>query len=65
MKPFTAMSIVAFSLIAIVQLTRLVLAWDVSINGVAIPLWVSGIALVVSGGLAVMLWRESRDPHPG
>jgi len=65
MKSFTAMSIVAFSLIAIVQLTRLVLAWDVSINGVAIPLWVSGIALVVSGGLAIMLWRESRDPHPG
>ena len=61
MKPFTAISIVVFSLVAILQLTRLVLGWEVSINGVAIPVWVSGIAFIVSGGLAVMLWRESRN----
>ena len=60
MKPFTVMSIVVFSLVAIAQLTRLVLGWEVSVNGVAIPVWVSGIAFIVAGGLAVMLWRESR-----
>ena len=60
MKPITGLSIIVFSLIAIVQLIRLALGWDVSINGVAIPLWVSGVALIVAGGLAVMLWRESR-----
>ena len=65
MKPFTVISIVVFSLVSIVQLTRLILGWDVSVNGVSIPVWVSGIAFIVSGGLAVMLWRENRSSHPG
>lgn len=60
MKPFTVIAIVVFSLIAIVQLTRLVLGWEVSVNGVSIPAWASAIAFVVAGGLAAMLWRESR-----
>lgn len=64
MKPFTVISIVVFSLVAILQLTRLVLGWEVSINGVAIPLWASGIAFIVAGGLALMLWREGRAPQP-
>ena len=60
MKPFTMISIVVLSLVSILQLIRLVLGWDVSINGMAIPLWVSGVAFIVSGGLAFMLWRENR-----
>ena len=60
MKPFTAIAIAVFSLIAILQLIRVILGWEVVIDGVSIPVWVSGIAFIVSGGLAVMLWRESR-----
>jgi multisubunit Na+/H+ antiporter MnhC subunit len=60
MKPFTLIAIVVFSLIAIMQLIRVILGWEVSVNGVHIPVWVSGIAFVIAGGLAVMLWRESR-----
>jgi hypothetical protein len=60
MKPFTLIAIVVFSLVAILQLTRLVLGWEVSVNGLAIPLWASGVALVVATGLAVMLGREAR-----
>ena len=59
MKPFTVIAIVLFSLIAILQLARFILGWEVSVNGVAIPIWVSGVAFVVAGGVAVMLWRES------
>jgi hypothetical protein len=60
MKPFTVISILVFSLVSVLQLTRVILGWEVSINGVSIPVWASGIAFVVSGGLAVMLWRENR-----
>jgi hypothetical protein len=60
MKPFTLIAVVVFSLVAILQLTRLILGWEVSVNGLIIPLWVSGVALVVAGGLAVMLGREAR-----
>ena len=60
MKPFTTIAIVFLSLIAIMQLTRVVRGWEVMINGVSIPAWVSGLAFVIAGGLAAMLWRESR-----
>lgn len=62
MKPFTAMSIALLSLIAILQLVRFILGWEVSVNGMAIPAWVSAIAFIVVGGLAAMLWRETRLP---
>jgi hypothetical protein len=65
MKPFTVIAIVLFSLIAILQLARLILGWEVSVNGVAIPTWVSGVAFVAAGGVAVMLWRESRTRAMG
>ncbi len=58
-KPFTHLAVFVFSLIALVQLTRLILGWEVVIQGHAIPMWVSGVALVVAGGLAATVWRES------
>jgi hypothetical protein len=60
MKPFTTVAVVVFALVALVQLLRVVLGWDVSINGVHIPLWASLIASVVAAGLAVMVSREAR-----
>lgn len=60
MKPFTMTAVVVFSLIALMQLLRFVLKWEVTVNGVIVPVWVSGIAFVVAGGLAVMLWQEMR-----
>ena len=60
MKPFTQIAAVVLSLVALVQLARVVLGWEVIVNGLSIPVWVSGVAVVIAGGLAVMLWRESR-----
>jgi hypothetical protein len=41
------------------QLLRFILGWEVSVNGVHVPVWVSGVAFVFAGGLAVMIWREA------
>jgi len=54
-------SVVLFSLIALMQLLRFILNWEVTVNGVIVPVWVSGIAFVIAAGLAVMLWRETRQ----
>ena len=59
-KPFTIISIVVFSLISVLQLLRFILGWAVTVNGVSVPVWVSGIACVVAAGLAVMVWLETR-----
>jgi len=62
MKPFTFLAVVVFTLVALVQLARLILAWPVTINGVAIPLWASALVAVIAAALALMLWRETRGP---
>lgn len=58
-KPFTMIAVAIFSLIAMLQLVRFVLGWQVSVEGIAIPVWASGIACAVAAGLAVMVWREA------
>ena len=60
MKPFTTIAVVVLSLIALMQLLRFILRWEVTLNGAMVPVWLSGVAVVVAGGLAVMVWREMR-----
>lgn len=57
-KPFTLIAVVLLSLIAVMQLLRFVLGWEVMVNGISIPVWASLIAFLVAAGLAVMVWRE-------
>ena len=60
MKPFTAATLVILALVAMVHVLRLLFGWSVTINGTDIPMWVSVVAFVITAGLAVGLWRETR-----
>ena len=60
MKPFTTLAVAVFALIALLQLLRAISGWEVTVNGIAIPVWASVIAFVVASALAIMLWREAR-----
>jgi hypothetical protein len=60
MKPFTTIAVVVLGLVSAGQLIRFVQGWEVLVNGIAIPTWASAVAGLVAGGLAIMLWRESR-----
>ena len=60
MKPFTTASVVVFSLVALAQLLRVALGWDVTINGILIPPWASVIACVVAATLAIKVRQEMR-----
>jgi len=60
-KPFATTAVVVFSLIALMQFLRFILRWEITVNGVIVPVWLSGIACVIAGGLALMLWREMRQ----
>ena len=61
MKPFTTVAVVVFTLVALLQLIRALSGWEVTVNGIAIPIWASAIAFVVAAALAVMLWREAHQ----
>jgi hypothetical protein len=58
-KPFTVAAVVIFAIVAVMHLLRVLLGWDATIAGTAIPMWVSVVALVIAGGLAIGLWREN------
>ena len=60
-KPFTLVAVVVFSIVSLLQLTRLLLGWEITINGITIPLWASGVTFAVAAGLAAMVWRERRS----
>jgi hypothetical protein len=60
MKPFTTVAVVVFSLVSLLQLLRLIMGWEVMINGISIPPWVSVIACLVAATLAFKLAREMR-----
>ncbi|HVS26811.1 MAG TPA: hypothetical protein VHE58_05870 [Burkholderiales bacterium] len=61
MKLFTNLAIALLILIAIVHLLRLVFGWEVTLNGMVVPMWVSVLGLLIPGALAFFLWRESRE----
>ena len=61
MKPATTVAIAIFALVALAQLLRVLLAWNVTVNGTVIPFWVSIAVFGIGATLAIMLWREQRN----
>jgi hypothetical protein len=57
-KPFTTIAVIVLSLIALLQLLRFILKWEVTLNGAIVPVWLSGVAFMIAGALAVLVWRE-------
>jgi hypothetical protein len=61
MKPFTIIAVAVFIIVSFLHLLRYFLGWEVMVNTVVIPMWVSLLGFVVAGGLAIMLWREMKN----
>jgi hypothetical protein len=58
-KPFARIGAVVFGIVAIAHLLRVIFHLPVIIGGYSVPMWMSVIAFLISGLLAVMLFRES------
>ena len=59
MKPFTNLAIAIFILVAAMHLLRLVFGWEVTLDGMVVPMWVSIMGFLITGALAYFLWREA------
>jgi hypothetical protein len=59
-KPATVVAAIFLSLVSLLQLLRAVAGVRVVVGDTVIPMWVSLVAFVVAGALAVGLWRERR-----
>ena len=60
MRPVSRFASLLLGFIAVAQLTRFLLGWTLTVNGVDVPTWASAIAALVLGATAALLWRESR-----
>ena len=58
-KTFSLVAGVIFAVVALFHLARIFMEWTVIIGDWSIPMWVSWIALVVAGGLALLGLRLS------
>ena len=64
-KPFTMLAVVIFVVVALLHVLRTVFQWEVTINNVQIPMWVSIVGAIVAGGLAMMVSREASTVNSG
>lgn len=59
-KNFSLLAAVIFTVIALLQLTRAIAGWEVSVGTTVMPIWPSWIAAVVAGTLAWLGYGASR-----
>ena len=57
MKPAVFVSVLFLAIVAVLHALRLVIQLPVTVGGEDVPMWVSAVAAVFTGGLAVWLWR--------
>jgi hypothetical protein len=60
MKPATTLATLLLALVSLGHLLRLAFRVEANVGGSVVPMWVSVLGCLVSGGLAFALWRESR-----
>jgi hypothetical protein len=60
MKPAVLVAVIFLALVALGHLLRVALRLQMTIGGTDVPMWMSVVACIFAGGLAIMLWRESR-----
>ena len=61
-KAYNTISAVVFLIVGLLHLLRIIFGWPAQIGGLNIPLWVSWLAVVVTGALAYFGFRHSIRP---
>jgi hypothetical protein len=59
-KNYSRLAGAIFGIIAVLQLIRVVLAWDITVNGIPVPLFVSGMVAFVGIAMAWLGISTSR-----
>ena len=60
MRRYALVSGVFFSVLAIVQLTRVLMGWSVQVATVTVPVWASVVACLVAASFAIWGFRASK-----
>ena len=60
MKLAVLVAVIFLALVALGHLLRVALRLQFTVGSTDIPMWMSAVACIFAGGLAIMLWREGR-----
>jgi hypothetical protein len=60
-RRYATVSGTLFAAISLLQLLRALNGWPAQIGGWSVPLWLSWVAAVVTGGLAAWAFRVARQ----
>jgi hypothetical protein len=60
MRRYELVSGTAFAIVSLAQLTRVVMGWPVQIDLFTVPVWISVVAFLGTGGLATWAFRIAR-----
>ena len=60
MRLYEQVSGAFFTLVAAVQLTRVILGWPVQVAGVAVPMWASVLAFLITSAFAIWAFRAAK-----
>ena len=61
MKPAALVATLFLSLVAVLHVLRLLFQVQFTLGSTEIPMWVSVLAVLGPGAIAVWLWREQRS----
>jgi len=64
-RTYFLLTAILFSIICLVQLSRIAFGWEVVIGGWSVPMWISWIAVVVTAALAFFGFTHSRGKAGG
>jgi hypothetical protein len=56
----TLIAAVLLAFVAVAHLLRILFNIEATIGGVAVPMWVSVVATLGAGGVALLLWYDRR-----
>jgi hypothetical protein len=64
MRRYELVSGIIFAVMAVVQLIRTLLGWPVQVDLFTVPVWLSGIAFLITGSMAVWAFRSRNAQTP-
>jgi hypothetical protein len=60
-KSYSLLAAAIFTIVAVLQLARATMAWEVTVGTATVPVWPSWIAFAVAGTLALVGFSAARN----
>lgn len=60
-KSYSLLAAAIFTIVSLLQLLRAIMAWEITVGTTMVPVWLSWIAFLVAGTLALVGFAAARN----